>query len=440
MGKARAGGLALPAAPVFYPTPEQFQQPLEYIASIRARAERFGMCRIVPPPGWRPPFALDAERFAFRTKVQAMHQLQQRPAGRDPETWRLEYCRFLQREGLLPLPARPMVLAGGELDLCRLFHLVRRHGGYAAVTEGRRWAELLRLLRPERAASSVALGGAPSLLRQLYARHLLAYELHCAGATAPAAAEAATGGLAVAVAAAAVAVQARTAAVNSSAVAKDAARLVKHKPLAAVAAATVPASRSSSPFPVATAAAAGDSEMEIASAFLEFGSRAAAEAPEAKRQKLEAGLAAAGDDYTLADFRRMAERFKRRWFEGLSSGSGGSSSEADLEAEFWRIVQRPMRPVEVLYGSDLDTSACGSGFPRPGDTCPKGVSPREWAAYAASPWNLNNLARCEGSLLRHVDDAIPGVIVPWLYVGMAFAAFCWHYEDHCFYSINYLHW
>jgi hypothetical protein len=38
------------SAPIFRPTPEQFRQgPLEYIRQIRSEAEKFGICKIIPP-------------------------------------------------------------------------------------------------------------------------------------------------------------------------------------------------------------------------------------------------------------------------------------------------------------------------------------------------------------------------------------------------------
>ncbi|CAK4176603.1 unnamed protein product, partial [Aphanomyces euteiches] len=39
----------------------------------------------------------------------------------------------------------------------------------------------------------------------------------------------------------------------------------------------------------------------------------------------------------------------------------------------------------------------------------------------------------------YLDENIKGVMVPWMYVGMCFSTFCWHVEDHNFYSISYLH-
>lgn len=36
----------VPEAPVFRPTPEEFQDPLAYIASIREQAECYGICKV----------------------------------------------------------------------------------------------------------------------------------------------------------------------------------------------------------------------------------------------------------------------------------------------------------------------------------------------------------------------------------------------------------
>ncbi|XP_076897466.1 putative lysine-specific demethylase JMJ16 [Bidens hawaiensis] len=72
-------------APVFYPTEEEFGDTLKYISSIRDKAEAYGICRIVPPPSWKPPCALKDnnsiwENSTFATRVQRVDKLQKRGA------------------------------------------------------------------------------------------------------------------------------------------------------------------------------------------------------------------------------------------------------------------------------------------------------------------------------------------------------------------------
>ncbi|XP_050381077.1 putative lysine-specific demethylase JMJ16 [Argentina anserina] len=73
-------------APVFRPTEEEFKDTLKYIASIRPKAEPYGICRIVPPSSWRPPCPLKEknvwETSKFATRVQRVDKLQNRNSMR----------------------------------------------------------------------------------------------------------------------------------------------------------------------------------------------------------------------------------------------------------------------------------------------------------------------------------------------------------------------
>lgn len=61
-------------APTYYPTEKEFLEPLKYIESIRAEAEQAGICKIVPPKGWKPPFSLDTEvKKKDKKKIQPVH-------------------------------------------------------------------------------------------------------------------------------------------------------------------------------------------------------------------------------------------------------------------------------------------------------------------------------------------------------------------------------
>lgn len=57
----RAFGLT--EAPTFYPTRDEFKDPMEYIrwCGDEGGAKDFGICKIVPPEGWQPPFVMDTE-------------------------------------------------------------------------------------------------------------------------------------------------------------------------------------------------------------------------------------------------------------------------------------------------------------------------------------------------------------------------------------------
>ncbi|KAL3828056.1 hypothetical protein ACJIZ3_016858 [Penstemon smallii] len=98
-------------APVFYPTNEEFKDSLKFIAKIRPIAENFGICRIVPPPSWRPPCLLKHRKTwqasKFSTRAQRIDGLQN-----------LYMKRKLSRLHEKTETKRPKVLSSMELESC----------------------------------------------------------------------------------------------------------------------------------------------------------------------------------------------------------------------------------------------------------------------------------------------------------------------------------
>ncbi|XP_073385886.1 lysine-specific demethylase JMJ17 [Physcomitrium patens] len=440
--------LALEEGPVFYPTEEEFRDPLRFIAQIREQSESYGICRIVPPASWKPPFAIESESFIFPTKHQSIHQLQERTAACDGVTFRLEYSRYLEGEGR-QLEAWPM-LEGEALDLCKLYNAVKRHGGYNKVRDEKKWAEVFRMVKNDHPFAPVATDSVQACLSEVYESHLHGYEVHQANVSAGKLLQ------------------------MSKSRGMDKTKPVGRKrqgeeeqqeemqggkrrksgegvEVVAVESAGVTAAGTEEQRADQICEQCHSGAHEKSMLLCDLCNRGwhlyclsppLSAIPHGNWYCLECLASendsfgfAQGREYSYESFQRFADRFRRKWFASRSS----PPSNSDVEADFWRIVERGTEPVEVLYGSDIDTGLYGSGFPRASDRVPHGFEAEAWEGYVKDPWNLNNFPKLEDSMLRMVQDDIPGVIVPWLYMGMMFSSFCWHYEDHCFYSINYLH-
>ena len=135
-----------PEAPIFRPTPEEFEHPLRYIASIRPTAEAYGICKVIPPAGWKPPYVVDKSTFRFKTRIQSVHELQDRPNTQEAaKQFQEEFEAFLQSTGR-PIKKAP-VFAGTPIDLSKLYQIVVKRGGYDLVSRDKAWRDVGRNLQ-----------------------------------------------------------------------------------------------------------------------------------------------------------------------------------------------------------------------------------------------------------------------------------------------------
>jgi DUF438 domain-containing protein len=68
--------LTIREAPIFYPTTEEFKDPMTYFNQIYKEAEKSGICKIVPPDSWSPPFSIDPCELRFKPRIQILHLLE----------------------------------------------------------------------------------------------------------------------------------------------------------------------------------------------------------------------------------------------------------------------------------------------------------------------------------------------------------------------------
>uniref|UniRef100_A0A3B4AC24 [histone H3]-trimethyl-L-lysine(4) demethylase n=1 Tax=Periophthalmus magnuspinnatus TaxID=409849 RepID=A0A3B4AC24_9GOBI len=422
-----------PECPVFEPSWEEFGDPYAFINKIRPIAEKTGICKVRPPPGWQPPFACDVDKLHFVPRIQRLNELEAQTRvklnffDQIAKFWDLQGCTLK-----IPHVERKL------LDLYKLNKLVADEGGFDVVCQERKWTKI-----------AVQMGFAPgkaigSHLRSHYEKILYPYNLFQSGAnllvsrtacdiTLPQSLNLEPGE-------------------NRPNLRRRMGSFVA-KPEPGLSPQSAPCSASVQVDLVVclVCGSGGDEDRLLLCDGCDDSYHTFCLIPplhdvpkgdwrcpkclaqECSKPHEAFGFEQAFRDYSLRAFGQMADAFKSDYF---NMPVHMVPTEL-VEKEFWRLVGAIDEDVTVEYGADIASKEFGSGFPIPNGRFK--VAPAD-EKYLKCGWNLNNLAMMNRSVLTHVTADICGMTLPWLYVGMCFSSFCWHIEDHWSYSINYLHW
>uniref|UniRef100_A0A8D3A4E3 Protein Jumonji n=1 Tax=Scophthalmus maximus TaxID=52904 RepID=A0A8D3A4E3_SCOMX len=409
------GWAALGEVPVFRPTPREFQDPLVYLDAVREQAEAAGMCRVAPPPDWRPECKL-SEEMRFVTQVQRVHMLGRRWG---PNVQRLACIRkHLKSQGITM--DEPPVIGGCEVDLSRFFQLINDMGGMQQVMDLKKWTKLADLLRiPKSAQDRLA------KLQEAYLQYILSYDSLSAEERLRQQAE---------VLQEKKKVESRRGPLEGllDSSAPSALVLPRYEPknglVGGIVGGPTGHQRTNGVYhhlkELEAQVKAGRRRLFAQE---KQGKEDRQHAEEQQQQEEEdRGVLSdqhkciyKGKSVSLTNFFRIARNTMTMCFNK-------EPGAAEVEQEYWRIVEHRDSHVAVHCGK-VDTSTHGSGFPT-GKSEP----------FSKHGWNLTVLPNNSGSILRHLG-AVPGVTIPWLNIGMVFSTSCWSRDQNRLPYIDYLH-
>ncbi|KAI1943663.1 hypothetical protein LOZ66_000247 [Ophidiomyces ophidiicola] len=158
----------LSEAPTFRPTKEEFKDPMEYIRKITPEGKKYGICKIIPPDSWDPQFAIDTERFHFRTRRQELNSVE---GGTRANLNYLDQLTKFHKQHGTTLARFPSV-DKRPLDLYKLKKAVEVRGGFEQVCKLKKWAEIGRDL----GYSGKIMSSLSTSLKNSYQRWLQPYE------------------------------------------------------------------------------------------------------------------------------------------------------------------------------------------------------------------------------------------------------------------------
>ncbi|KHN86026.1 Lysine-specific demethylase rbr-2 [Toxocara canis] len=451
-----------PFAPTYCPTEEEFANPITYIAKIKPEAERYGVVKIKPPPSFHPPFAIDSEHFEFTPRVQKLNQIE--GLVRAKLIFDTEITNFWHLKGQ---PLHFPCIENKYVDLFRLSRAVADAGGAIAVCDQKKWPQV---------AKQLGFKNHPGpKIRDIYTKWVAPFEDALLEVYK---------------------IEEQNDAANEECVKTMQGRRRAPEPRTkSMAGLRHPIkekkAKAFDPMDEVMCKKCGRGDDENCLLLCEDCEYALHTyccepplnaVPKGEWRCHKCVIVAVKDiadsfgfhdsqiKYNLLTFAEYANEWKQNYFhrnpmevpreevenefwkkvvdlENMVAVKYGADLLAskevpreEVENEFWKKVVDLENMVAVKYGADLLASKVGSGFPMPGKDFSGCSDAKEREYYAKHPWNLNNMPILKESVLSHIESGISGMMVPWVYVGMCFSAFCWHTEDHWTYSVNYMHW
>ncbi|KDR84060.1 hypothetical protein GALMADRAFT_219890 [Galerina marginata CBS 339.88] len=487
--------------PEFFPTVEEFKDPMAYIKSISPRAQEYGICKIVPPEEWKMSFITDTENFRFKTRLQRLNSIE--ASSRAKLNFLEQLYQFHKQQGN-PRVVVPTI-NHKPLDLWLLRKEVQRLGGYDAVTKGKKWSDLGRIL---------GYRGIPGLSTQIknsYTRVILPFEHFCDRArNSPALSPARDAHLkthtnmqkpsrlsttvtSIEDASPPASPLTATSSPLSEPPDESESKDANGKPNSKLRRSTrmgsqeqapkKPTSTVVNPSPVPPPVFYDKEKPDMKIGTPEQTCEICHKKNRGEEMLLCDGCDCGfhmfcldppldsipkdqwfcftclsgtggdfgfdeGEEHSLSSFQARDKEFRRLWFESHPPPNAEVlPDDGDITKN--RIGNVTVSEYDVeeefwrLVQSPNETVEIEYGADVHSTTHGSAMPTMETHPlnpYAKDPWNLNNIPILPDSLLRFIKSDISGMTVPWTYVGMAFSTFCWHNEDHYTYSINYMHW
>ncbi|TXT12276.1 uncharacterized protein COLE_02686 [Cutaneotrichosporon oleaginosum] len=488
----------LPTCPAYYPTHDEFDNPMAYIDSIAPEAKKYGICKIIPPDGWQMPFMLETDNFRFTTRLQRLNSIEAASRAKINFLEQLSMFHKQQGDATAYIPRVEHRL----LDLWRLRKEVNKLGGVDEVNRLKAWTKITVDLGYQATATTQ--------VKAAYIKIVLPFENWALRAKSyPESPPGSGPGSAVTAAHSTIHNSPSTPTANGKATGmrtSPRSRMSGASQLTAMASgpetgssiaggsgALAPPAKIRLKVPgFHTDSHGSDSELS------EEESSRASSSDSSEPPKYEKGdvceicglgnhapkillcdgcdrgfhtycldpplasvpenewfctacLLGNGDDYgfdegeehSLPSFQARDAAFTEEWFTkyapshstpGLFTRQIGTSIVSEDDVE---------REFWRLVESQEDTVEVEYGADVHSTT--HGSAAPTLETFPTHPlsrdgWNLNNMPIVSDSLLRYIKSDISGMTVPWIYVGMLFSAFCWHNEDHYTYSVNYMFW